>query len=396
MVLGMGCTFMEFFKKYTNCMLWLVTVVITIVAGIWLCRNGTSVAWTEAGPEGGPGGNPYVWKPYMFIIILAMVVVSGIGLYLRKVLSKQPALKGYWGWSFVDALLSNPMTTVPWAIFLCAWLVLFDVFDLLPNEVPPLGRMIQMAVEEIGEGRLFQAVLTTGSRNGLVLLIACVVSILLILFLGENRKLCQSCIPHMRGLALVPPVILFTYGSYLDSLFHSRGWWEEWLIHCGGGQVNVLSMAFCHPGRLLLLCSVAIWPLLIIGLDQYHKISDTLNNEIKKYRLPWKKAVLSVKLRYIIKAISPVFYIAIVLVFVVCVDAETDGSTQTAIDGVATFYMDQGILSARDRVVFGVCLLTFLGLFFMGVCDLIASYMSGLRHIQFEGESTKRNKRRLL
>ena len=116
MVLGMGCTLMEFFKKYTNYMIWLVTVVFTIVVGIFLCRNGTCVSWPVSGSEGGPGGNPYVWKPYMFIIILAMVVVSGIGLYLRKVLSKQPALKGYWGWSFVDAL-ANPMTTVPWAIF---------------------------------------------------------------------------------------------------------------------------------------------------------------------------------------------------------------------------------------------------------------------------------------
>ena len=177
----------------------------------------------------------------------------------------------------------------------------------------------------------------------------------------------QSGTTHV-GLALVPPIILFTYASYLDNkLFHSRGL-EELLIHLGGGQVNVWSRAFCHPGRLLLLSSVAIWPLLITGLYQYHKISDTLNNEIKKYRLPRIKAAFSVKLRYVIKAISPAFYIAIVLVFVVCVDAETAGGTRRAIDGVAGFYMDQGNESgARDRLVFGVCLLTFLGLIFLGV-----------------------------
>lgn len=123
----------------------------------------------------------------MLIIILAMVIVSGIGLYLRKMVSRQPAMNWYWRW--LDSFLTNPMTTVPWAIFLCIWLVLFDVYALLPaSDVPPLSRIIQMTVKEMEEGHLISAVTTTVLRNGAVLMLASLVSIILIMFMGEYRK----------------------------------------------------------------------------------------------------------------------------------------------------------------------------------------------------------------
>lgn len=157
---------------------------------------------------------------------------------------------------------------------------------------------------------------------------------------------------------------------------------------------NVFSRVFGNPGLLFLLSSVAIWPLLIFGLYQYHKISDALYNEIRKYRLPLRVA-LFVKFRYVIKAISPAFYIAIALVFVVCVEAESPGNKTNQIDGVAGFYMNcANQFQHRDGLVFGVCVLTFLGLVFLGVWDLIALYFCRLRHIQFEGIK-KRNRRRL-
>lgn len=372
-----------FIKHYLVC---LITIVITLVYGVILCINGETVSWTE-GVEGGPGGNPYMWKSYMFVFILLMVVLSLVGLFLRNVVSKKSTLKGYCRWSFVDAFLVNPLTTVPFAIFLCGWLVLGDFYNILPTEgkgrVPPLGFIIQMTIEEVSNGRLFQAMLTTGLRNGVALLLACFLSIVLVLFFGENRKLCQSGVPLMRCLALVPPLILFTYAAYLDqSLFMSREW--EWILMGIGDshKSNVLSRAFGQPGRLLLLSSVAIWPLLITGLSQYHKVSESVNNEIKKYRLPYVKAVLDVKLRYVLSTISPAFYIAIVLVFVVCVAVETAGGTQGAIDGVANYYMDQGVQTEqRARLVFGVCVLMFLGLFFLGICDVIISFFCGVRHI---------------
>lgn len=194
----------EFFKKYVSYIVWLITFVITLLAGIHLCRNGTSVLWTVKFPDSDPDGNPYKWEPYMLIIILAMIVVTGISVYLRKVVSRQPAMNWYWAW--LDSFLANPMTTVPWAIFLCIWLILTDVYDLLPHaQVPPLGRIIQIAVDEIIRGSFFLAVSTTALSNGAVLMFASIVSIILIAFLGEYRKLSQGCIPHVRVLALIPP-----------------------------------------------------------------------------------------------------------------------------------------------------------------------------------------------
>lgn len=103
-----------------------------------------------------------------------------------------------------------------------------------------------------------------------------------------------------------------------------------------------------------------------------------------------------VKLRYVIKAISPAFYIAIVLVLVTCVERESEGSVKNPVVGVAKYYMQNGLLSERqDALVFGVCLLIFLGLVFLGFWDMIALYVSRLRYIPFEGE-LKKNKRRLL
>jgi hypothetical protein len=177
----------EFFKKYTSYIVWLITFVITLVVGIHLCRNGTSISWTVSAPEGQPGENPYTWEQSILIIILVMVVVTGICVYLRDVVSRQPTMKWYWAW--LDSFLTNPMTTVPWAIFLCVWLILFDVYNLESSlQVPPLGRIIQTAVEEIKTGRFFQAVSTTALRCGAALMFASIVSIILIVLLGEYRK----------------------------------------------------------------------------------------------------------------------------------------------------------------------------------------------------------------
>lgn len=410
-----------FFKKYVNYIVWLITFVFTLLVGIHLCRNGTSVSWTVSGSKGGPAGNSYTWEPYMLIIILAMVVVAGIGVYLRKVVSRKPALNWYWCW--LDSFLANPTTTVPWAIFLFTWLFLFDFYNLLSDaKVPPLGRIVQLAIEEMKTGRLFSAMSTTMLRNGLALMLASIVSIILIVVLGEYRKLFQRCIPHMRVLALIPPLLLFSYASYLDK---HLGWLitlsqhienvslhflklltkafclPESLCHIWFPQetrvdpVNVFSKVFGMPGRMLLLSSLAIWPLLIFGLYQYHKVSDALHIEIKKYRLPPIKAMI-VKMQYVIRAISPAFYIAIVLIFVSCVEIEMDNAKAHAIDGVASFYMYYGYLNNNDLLVLGVCILIFLGLVFIGVWDMIAFCVCRLRHVQFEGEFKKKGKRRLL
>jgi hypothetical protein len=218
----------------------------------------------------------------------------------------------------------------------------------------------------------------------------------------------------MRVLALIPPFLFFTYSSYLDKhLFcfdiSSPGWWQKLLqkvektlvfylpkdlchiwfpIDDKNGE-NLLTMTLESPGELLSLCLVAMWPLLISGLYQYYKISDTLHNEIKKYRLPLIRARI-VKLRYVIKAISPAFYIAIALVFVTSCTPEIMGGGTQAISGVANYYIKDGLDASRnDPLVLGVLMMTFLGLVFLGIWDMIALYVSHLRHIQFSRESKK-------
>lgn len=356
-----------------------------VAALIPLLTNGSAVEVAVAAPEGRPGGYQYTYSPTVAIGLAGIIAVLALcrfvsALRLRYRLSTYHSIRS----SISSALLSSTFTSGSLAIVLAVWLLTTDILGLVsPSHIPPAGRIAQLFGVEAAQGRLHLAAGVTAARACVALFLATCGALIGTLCLGEFARLRLRSMPWLRALALVPPAVLLTFSPWINQLLlavtpvgASAGNFERWLESMLGGR-SILTRVGGQPGHLLFLSSVALWPLLISGIDQYGKLSAQLLQEIRELRLPRAVAVFHVKLPNLLLAVGPAFHVAIVLLLVVSYSVEGNGATDSGVDGLFGLYLHSTQESARDLLVFGVIAGVLVGLAELFLFSTILAYLSG-------------------
>jgi len=372
-------------KLSRTAVLALAIVLVSIVAAFfpWMV-GGSKVLVEVAAPRGRPGGNPYVYGATIAISLAAAgPVLAAARWCASRRLKRQPSPYRSLRSAIASSFLYHTPTAASLALVLTICLLVTDIGGLVrSHNLPPVGRVTQLIMDEASEGRLAVATAVTASRLVAALFLATLGALIATLALGESAAIRFRAIPWLKALALIPPAILFTFSPYINQLFlwltpgaasftNFERVLESWL-----GR-SFLTRVIGQPGHLLFLATVALWPLLIAGLDQYGRWSAYLHDEVRELRLPRRAAILRVMLPNVLLAIAPAYYVAIVLLLVVSYSLEGNGGTCTGLDGVFGLYLHSTQENFRDLLVFGVFLAVLVGIAQLVLFSTIMAFLSG-------------------
>ncbi|MBI2195311.1 MAG: hypothetical protein HYU36_25300 [Planctomycetes bacterium] len=352
------------------------------VFSFWIVLSGGSRLRIEPSAcEGKPGGIQYEFGLSEASLISAFAVMPLLGSVARRRAAKAESLRGSFWDALCDAFGSNAFTSIAWPLIIIAWILATDTLALVPGHLlPPPGRLAQVGLEEARSGRFFQAAFTTCLRNGTALVLALTVAAALTTFFSEWGFLRRTAMPLCIFSALVPPLFLFGYSPWLGAILHSESI-RVWLIDLGLDPNGSFFRVFGYPDRLLILALMGLWPLLISALVEYSRFGDRLRIEIESLSLPPFVAVKEILLPATVRAMTPAIYIAIVLIFVTCVEAEMVAATLAPTDGLAKYYLRTGYDNINHELTFfSLFALGILAQLFLLLCDATASYFTGVRH----------------
>lgn len=357
-------------------------ILVSAAVATVLQTGGSRAEVIVSMPEGSPGGMPYAFHPLTGALILALAAMPLVGILLARRAARAETLRSDFAASVADGLAALIVFRPAWSWLVLGWFVATDLTALLPSQlVAPLGRVVQILTVDAIHGRLWSAAATTVIRNALALTIAGSAALLFVAVLGEFKELVPKLLPWLRSAALIPPLVLFAYAPWLGRLLGARPVRESIERADFAGAPN-LALIIGMPDRLLILASIAFWPLLIVGLDRYSRVSSNVAGEIMLLRVPRWPAITSVKLPAVLHSLAPAAHIAIVLVFVSCYWVEVGAAPAEPRAGLARLYLYPGSETYGTMDLLAVSLVTLLGagLSLLAMTDIAAAYVTGERH----------------
>jgi ABC-type nitrate/sulfonate/bicarbonate transport system permease component len=353
----------------------LVLASLLVAVAAWIAGNGSAIQQAASGSVGSVGGLDYDVEGPALVLLCVPVVLLGVGEWLRRrPLGGRSPRRRLLAAARVS-LHAVPFLSRTFFLGFLAWVVLTDVFGLW--HVTP-GRLCQLVVDEASSGRLLQALTTTVLRNLIALAVGACLAIVVAILVQESRRFGSGLVPVLRLGALIPPLFLFTFAPWLGKAIDTAAV-REWFAGHGVTPYSSVYRVFGYFDRTLVLASIAFWPLVISAVSGLSRVRDTLTTELDSLRLSRWRALCKVQLPLVIRYMSPAFYIAIVLVFVVCVEAESSPAVDRAVDGIAHYYLRTACdTGATDIWVLGLTTIICVGTCFLFVFDLVTAFFSGL------------------
>jgi hypothetical protein len=268
-------------------------------------------------------------------------------------------------------------TSVGWPLLLCLWVLAIDMFALVEStSIPSPITVVDEYLKAIKSGELCESLLTTGIRITTTLTLSILAAIGIVFIFGEFPNLRVACGRWLRFAALIPPFVLMFYRTTLDTLFRFGA--TPWRIDGRyPSWTDPFVLALGSPARVLWLTLAGFWPLVIIGLDRYLRISAMVRDETLALKVPWWRCCL-LKLPSVLHAMQPGFLLSIAFIVLSCKEIEVDGARASPKQGFFYYFFDEPYSHGDfGRFFVGVTGSVLIGLVLLHLWEWIVLILAG-------------------
>jgi ABC-type nitrate/sulfonate/bicarbonate transport system permease component len=255
------------------------------------------------------------------------------------------------GVAFLKVFDDSIFASAAWPILLCAWLLTSDGAELIEKTILPSPiTVVDRYVSGVHSGDLFRSLLTTGVRIIVCVTLSMTAAIFVVFVFGELPRLRTAGGRWLRFAALIPPFVLIFYRSTFDKMLRF-GLDPLRLDERHESWTDSFVMLLESPVRVFWLALIGFWPLVIIGIDRYLRVSAAVQDETRALRIPWWQQWW-IKFPSVLHAMQPGFLLSIAFIVLSCKEIEVDGARAGAKQGFFFFYFDQPYLSGNFELFF--------------------------------------------